>query len=95
MGNTTICERRPDKAQYSYRLGWELLQDQSVSESVLSGTAGSGYHGKNQNLEEELPGVSPRRARGLLAHIGTPAAVICASPQDFRKRERPGEGQPP
>jgi Fanconi anemia group M protein len=34
-------------------------------------------------LVEGLPGVGPRRARTLLAHFGTPAAVMCASAQEL------------
>ena len=42
-------------------------------------------------LVEGLPGVGPRRARGLLAHFGTPAAVMCASPEELA--QVPGIGK--
>lgn len=34
-------------------------------------------------LVEGLPGVGPRRARMLLAHFGSPAAVMCASAEEL------------
>jgi fanconi anemia group M protein len=42
-------------------------------------------------LVEGLPGVGPRRARLLLAHFGTPAAVMCASPEELA--QVPGIGK--
>lgn len=42
-------------------------------------------------LVEGLPGVGPRRARRLLAHFGTPAAVMCASPEELA--QVPGIGK--
>ena len=34
-------------------------------------------------LVEGLPGIGPRRARTLLAHFGTPAAVMCAAVEEL------------
>jgi Fanconi anemia group M protein len=42
-------------------------------------------------LVEGLPGVGPRRARQLLAHFGTPAAVMCASAEELARA--PGIGR--
>jgi fanconi anemia group M protein len=42
-------------------------------------------------LVEGLPGVGPRRARLLLAHFGTPAAVMCASAEELA--QVPGIGR--
>ncbi|NTU82522.1 MAG: hypothetical protein HGA45_24655 [Chloroflexales bacterium] len=42
-------------------------------------------------LVEGLPGVGPRRARQLLAHFGTPAAVMCASVEELARA--PGIGR--
>jgi fanconi anemia group M protein len=42
-------------------------------------------------LVEGLPGVGPRRARQLLAHFGTPAAVMCASADELARA--PGIGR--
>jgi fanconi anemia group M protein len=36
-------------------------------------------------LVEGLPGVGPRRAQMLLAHFGTPAAVLCADASELAK----------
>jgi fanconi anemia group M protein len=36
-------------------------------------------------LVEGLPGVGPRRARMLLAHFGSPAAIMCAAAEDLAK----------
>src|SRR6266508_3151701 len=36
-------------------------------------------------LVEGLPGVGPRRARMLLAHFGSPAAVMCAAAEELSK----------
>jgi ERCC4-type nuclease len=36
-------------------------------------------------LIEGLPGVVPRRARMLLAHVGTPAAIMCASAEELAR----------
>jgi Fanconi anemia group M protein len=36
-------------------------------------------------LVEGLPGVGPRRARMLLAHFGSPAAVMCASAEELAR----------
>lgn len=36
-------------------------------------------------LVEGLPGVGPRRARLLLAHFGTPAAIMCASAEELAR----------
>jgi Fanconi anemia group M protein len=36
-------------------------------------------------LVEGLPGVGPRRARLLLEHFGTPAAIMCASSEELAK----------
>jgi fanconi anemia group M protein len=42
-------------------------------------------------LVEGLPGVGPRRARMLLAHFGSPAAIMCASTEALA--EVPGIGK--
>ncbi len=42
-------------------------------------------------LVEGLPGVGPRRARTLLAHFGTPAAVMCAAAEELA--QVPGIGK--
>src|SRR6188474_282291 len=36
-------------------------------------------------LVEGLPGVGPRRARMLLAHFGSPAAIMCAAAEELSK----------
>jgi fanconi anemia group M protein len=36
-------------------------------------------------LVEGLPGVGPRRARMLLAHFGSPAAIMCAAVEELSK----------
>src|SRR5690349_5917121 len=36
-------------------------------------------------LVEGLPGVGPRRARMLLAHFGSPAAIMCAAADELSK----------
>lgn len=36
-------------------------------------------------LVEGLPGVGPRRAQLLLEHFGTPASVMCATPEELAK----------
>jgi fanconi anemia group M protein len=36
-------------------------------------------------LVEGLPGVGPRRARMLLAHFGSPAAIMCASAEELAR----------
>jgi ERCC4-type nuclease len=42
-------------------------------------------------LVEGLPGVGPRRARQLLEHFGSPAAVMCASAAE--RARAPGIGK--
>jgi DNA excision repair protein ERCC-4 len=42
-------------------------------------------------LVEGLPGVGPQRARQLLAHFGSPAAVMCASAAELSRA--PGIGK--
>jgi Fanconi anemia group M protein len=42
-------------------------------------------------LVEGLPGVGPRRARMLLAHFGSPAAIMCASAEALA--QAPGIGK--
>jgi Fanconi anemia group M protein len=42
-------------------------------------------------LVEGLPGIGPRRARQLLAHFGTPAAVMCAAAEELA--QVPGIGK--
>jgi ERCC4-type nuclease len=41
-------------------------------------------------LVEGLPGVGPRRARMLLAHFGSPAAIMCAAAEELS--QVPGKG---
>lgn len=36
-------------------------------------------------LVEGLPGIGPRRARMLLAHFGSPAAIMCAAAEDLAR----------
>jgi len=36
-------------------------------------------------LVEGLPGIGPRRARMLLAHFGSPAAIMCAAAEELSK----------
>jgi fanconi anemia group M protein len=42
-------------------------------------------------LVEGLPGIGPRRARMLLAHFGSPAAIMCATSEELSKA--PGIGK--
>ena len=46
------------------------------------------------SLLDELPGVGPARKRALLAHFGSPEAVVAASQRGAAGRARPaGEGR--